>query len=136
MTVTWNYSKRIVANAAAAERFYAAMGFKTMTRRVGGQENDETHQEQIYMCTTGDGTLHQLILCRFPAYPPPKPVYPGEAWLCFNVADVEEACRRAQQFGGTIFRAGEDRPEHGVRAAIIADVDGHYIEIIGPMSGG
>jgi predicted enzyme related to lactoylglutathione lyase len=54
--------------------------------------------------------------------------------LCFNVDDVEEACRTAERFGGSVFRAGQDRPEHGVRAAIIADVDGHYIEIVGPMS--
>ena len=135
MTIGWSFSKRIVANVMAAERFYAAMGFRTVTRRLGGQEDNQVRQEQIYMSVTGDGTSHQLILCRFPAFPPPKPVYPGEAWLCLNVADVEEACRTAEQFGGTVFRAGQDRPEHGVRAAIVADVDGHYIEIVGTQSG-
>ena len=135
MTNGWSHSKRIVADVEAAERFYAAMGLKTMARMVGGQGDDRTHQEQIYMSMTGDGTSHQLILCRFPAFPPPKPVYPGEAWLCLNVADVEQTCRMAQQFGGTVFRAGQDRPEHGVRAAVITDVDGHYIEIVGPMRG-
>jgi predicted enzyme related to lactoylglutathione lyase len=131
----WNFSKRIVGDLPAAERFYAAMGLKTVSRLLGGEEDAQVHQEQTYMSITGDAGSHQLILCRFPAYPPPKPAYPGEAWLCFNVADVDAACRTAEQFGGSVFRPGEDRPEHGVRAAIIADVDGHFIEIIGPMSG-
>jgi catechol 2,3-dioxygenase-like lactoylglutathione lyase family enzyme len=130
----WNYSKRIVADVDAAERFYQAMGLRTVIRMEGGHGDDRTHQQQIYMSPTGDATSHQLILCRFPAYAAPKPAYPGEAWLCFNVADVEAACRTAEQAGGSVFRPGEDRPEHGVRAAIIADVDGHYIEIVGPMS--
>jgi catechol 2,3-dioxygenase-like lactoylglutathione lyase family enzyme len=135
----WNFSKRIVADIEAAERFYTAMGLKTVARMEGGAGEERTHQVQIYMSLTGEGSFaggaaHQLILCRFPAYPPPKPVYPGEAWLCFNVADVEAACRTAERFWGSVFRAGEDRPEHGVRAAIIADVDGHFIEIVGPMT--
>jgi predicted enzyme related to lactoylglutathione lyase len=36
--------------------------------------------------------------------------------------------------GGALFRAGEDRPEHGVRAAVISDNEGHHIELVGPMS--
>ena len=35
-----------------------------------------------------------------------------------------------------VFSAGEDRPEHSVRAAVIADPEGHYIELVGPMSVG
>jgi hypothetical protein len=109
------------------------LGLKTVAHRFGGQDDDQVRQEQIYMSVNGDEVGHQLILCRFLAFPPPKPVYPGEAWLCFNVDDVEEACRTAEHFGGSVFRAGQDRPEHGVRAAVIADVDGHFIEIVGPM---
>jgi catechol 2,3-dioxygenase-like lactoylglutathione lyase family enzyme len=133
--IGWNFAKRIVADVEAAERFYAAMGLKTVVRRLGGQDDDQVRQEQIYMSLTGDEASHQLILCRFPAYPPPTPVYPGESWLCFNVADVDDACRTAEQSGGSVFRAGQDRPEHGVRAAVVADVDGHFIELVGPISG-
>jgi hypothetical protein len=31
-----------------------------------------------------------------------------------------------------VVRFGEDRPEHGVRAAIVGDNEGHIIEIVGP----
>jgi catechol 2,3-dioxygenase-like lactoylglutathione lyase family enzyme len=136
MTTTWGASKRIVADLDAAERFYAALGFETLQRITGGEDDRRVWQEQVYMSPTGDGASHVLILCRFLAYDPPKPVYPGEAWICLNVADVEAACRAAEAAGGSVFRAGQDRPEHGVRAAVIADVDGHSIEIVGPMKGG
>jgi hypothetical protein len=33
-----------------------------------------------------------------------------------------------------VVRASQDRPEHGVRAAVIADPEGHFIELVGPMS--
>jgi catechol 2,3-dioxygenase-like lactoylglutathione lyase family enzyme len=133
--VAWNFTKRIVADVERAERFYAAFGFKTIMKLSGGTDDDRVRQDQIYMSVTGDASSPQLILCRFVAYPPPRPVYPGEHWLCFNVPDTDAACRTAEQFGGSVFRAGEDRPEHGVRAAVVADADGHYIEIVGPMPG-
>ena len=51
------------------------------------------------------------------------------------VDDVETACEAALRYGGEVFRPGEDRPEHGVRAAVVSDVDGHFVEIVGPISG-
>jgi catechol 2,3-dioxygenase-like lactoylglutathione lyase family enzyme len=136
MTIGWSASKRIVGDLDAAERFYAALGFRTLQRIIGGEDDRRVWQEQIYMSPTGDAASHTLILCRYLSYAPPRPEYPGEAWLCFNVADVDAACRAAEQSGGSVFRAGEDRPEHGVRAAVIADPEGHYIELVGPMDGG
>jgi predicted lactoylglutathione lyase len=135
MMTGWNFTKRIVADVEAAERFYLAMGLKTLFRRDGGEGDDEVRQQQIYMSLTGDDTSSQLIICRFPAYAPPKPAYPGESWLCFNVADVDESCRTAERAGGSVFRPGADIASHGVRAAIVADVDGHFIELVGPASG-
>ena len=136
MTTVWAHTKRIVADVETAERFYAAMGFVTLQRMTGGEDDSRVWQDQVYMSPTGDASSHILILCRFRAYPPPRPSYPGESWLCLNVADVEAACCAAKQSGGSVFRAGQDRPEHAVRAAVLADPDGHYIELIGPMSAG
>jgi catechol 2,3-dioxygenase-like lactoylglutathione lyase family enzyme len=131
----WGASKRIVGDLDAAERFYTALGFETLQRIVGGEDDPQVWQEQVYMALSGDAAPHQLILCRFLSYPPPKPVYPGEAWVCVNVADVDATCAAAERSGGSIFRTGQDRPEHGVRAAVIADVEGHYLEIVGPIRG-
>ena len=61
---------------------------------------------------------------------------PGEVWLCFQVPDVDDTVAAALAAGGALFRAGQDRPEHGVRAAVISDNEGHYIELVGPMREG
>ena len=134
MTTRWGHTKRIVADVAAAERFYAALGFTTTNRIVAGSGDERGHQEQTYMSTTGDQRSHQLVLCRFLGYPPPRPVYPGESWICIGVPDVEEACETVVRHGGSVFTAGQDT-EHGVRAAVVADVDGHYVELVGPLRG-
>jgi predicted enzyme related to lactoylglutathione lyase len=76
-----------------------------------------------------------LILSQFTEVPaPPLPDYPREFWLAFNVADVDGIIAALVEAGGSVLRAGEDRPEHGVRAAVVADNEGHVIEIVGPMS--
>jgi predicted enzyme related to lactoylglutathione lyase len=51
-----------------------------------------------------------------------------------NVADIDDVLRLAVEAGGSILRHGEDQPDHGVRAAVIADNEGHIIELVGPMS--
>jgi hypothetical protein len=43
MLTGWSFSKRIVADVEAAERFYAAMGLKALARMEGGEGDDRTH---------------------------------------------------------------------------------------------
>jgi catechol 2,3-dioxygenase-like lactoylglutathione lyase family enzyme len=134
MGIAMNFNKLVVADVPAAERFYVAMGLKVVSRNLGGE--DDVRQEQSWLSASGDMTTHCLILTRFLELPDPlRPVYPGEGWLVFNVDDVDETCQLAQANGGSVYRAGEDRPEHSVRAAVIADYEGHYIELVGPMKG-
>jgi catechol 2,3-dioxygenase-like lactoylglutathione lyase family enzyme len=110
------------------------MGLKVVSRNEGGEL--EVHQEQCWLSASGDMTSHVLILSRFVELPKPsRPVFPGEAWLTFSDVDVDATCVAAEANGGGVVRAGEDRPEHGVRAAIIADPEGHHIELVGPMAG-
>jgi predicted enzyme related to lactoylglutathione lyase len=128
-----NFNKLVVGDVTAAERFYAAVGLKVVHRHENGE--DEVRQQQVYMSVTGRPDAHQLILCRFVNFPPPaRPAYPGESWLVFNVADVDETIRTMQAHGGGVFRAPQDRPEHGVRAAVVHDPEGHFIELVGPMA--
>ncbi len=134
MGIAMNFNKLVVRDVPAAERFYLAMGLKVASRNTGGE--GDVRQEQSWMSASGDMSTHVLILTRFLELPlPGKPAYPGEGWLVFNVDDVDETCRLAEANGGSVYRAGEDRPEHSVRAAVIADNEGHYIELVGPMQG-
>lgn len=133
MDLAMHATKLVVGDVEAAERFYLALGLKLASRNLGGE--DEVRQQQSWLSASGDMTSHVLILSRFLEKPmPPRPVYPGEVWLCFQVPDVDDAIAAAVTAGGTLFRAGQDRPEHGVRAAVISDNEGHYIELVGPMS--
>lgn len=127
-------TKLVVADVEASERFYLALGLKLASRNLGGE--DVVRQQQSWLSATGDMASHVLILSRFVELPAPvRPAYPGEIWTCFRVSDVDATVAAALAAGGTCLRAGEDRPEHGVRAAVIADIEGHHIELVGPMIG-
>lgn len=134
MIVGMHATKVVVREVDAAERFYEAIGLKVVSRNIGGE--DEVQQKQSWLSVTGDSGSHMLILSQFLEVPPPdRPDYPGAFWLAFNVAKVDAICDAVLMEGGSIVRPAEDRPEHGVRAAIVADPEGNFIEIVGPMHG-
>ena len=134
MPIAMPFTKLVVGDLALTEAFYRAMGLKLVSRNEGGE--DEVYQQQCWLSASGDMTSHVLILSSFAKLPkPPRPIYPGEAWLVFTDIDVDATCALAEANRGSVVRAGEDQPGHGVRAAIIADPEGHHIELIGPMSG-
>lgn len=129
----YHATKLVVADVAASERFYAALGLRLAARNLGGEA--EVRQEQAWLSVTGDMTSHVLILSRFTELPAPAgPTYPGEVWLCFRVDDVDATVADAVAAGGACLRRGENRPEHAVRAAVVADPEGHHIELVGPLA--
>jgi catechol 2,3-dioxygenase-like lactoylglutathione lyase family enzyme len=133
MNITMNTMKLVVRDLTVTERFYRAMGFKVVTRNTGGEK--EVHQAQCWLSTTGDRNSFVLILSQFlEVAAPAKIEYPGEVWLVFMTSDVDATLRAVQEQGGRVMREGEDRPEHGVRAAVVSDPEGHIIEVVGPMS--
>lgn len=132
MTIAMHATKLVVADIASCERFYLALGLKVASRNLGGE--DEVRQEQCWLSASGDMSSHVLILSRFVELPPPaRPTYPGEVWLAFQVADVDAACAAVETAGGAVVRPGQDRPEHAVRAAVVSDPEGHFIELVGPI---
>jgi len=134
MSVEMHATKLVVRDVDAAERFYRAVGLTVISRNVGGEA--EVRQKQCWLSTTGAENAHILILSQFLELPPPpRPVYPGEVWLAFRVPDVEATLKTVETLGGRIVRPGQDRPEHGVRAAVVSDPEGHIIEVVGPMCG-
>jgi predicted enzyme related to lactoylglutathione lyase len=133
MSITMNSMKLVVRDLATTERFYRAMGFKVVSRNTGGEK--EVHQTQCWLSATGTHDAFVLILSQFLETPAPvPPVYPGEVWLVFMASDVDATISAVQEHGGNVLRAGEDRPEHQVRAAVVSDPEGHIIELVGPMS--
>jgi predicted enzyme related to lactoylglutathione lyase len=47
--------------------------------------------------------------------------------------DVDATIRAVVSNGGGVLRAAQDRPEHAVRAAVVKDLEGHIIEVVGPL---
>jgi catechol 2,3-dioxygenase-like lactoylglutathione lyase family enzyme len=134
MSIEMIATKLVVRDVEEAERFYQAVGLKVVFRTVGGE--DEVRQQQCWLSSTGDASAHILILSRFLELPPPSPPrYPNEFWLAVRVPDVDAAVQTVAAAGGRVVRSGQDRPEHGVRAAVVSDPEGHIIEVVGPMSG-
>jgi lactoylglutathione lyase len=127
-------TKLVVGDVEATERFYVSLGLALVSRNVGGE--GDVRQEQSWLSTTGDADSHILILTRFTELPPPaRPIYPGEVWLALRVPNVDATVAKVAAAGGSVLRAGEDIPGHDVRAAVITDVEGHIIELVGPMNG-
>jgi len=134
MIVGIHATKLVVGDVDAAERFYQGIGLKLVTRNLGGEGN--VRQKQSWLSVTGDSSTHMLILTQFVELPAPdRPAYPGEVWLAFNVAGVDAVIEAVTAAGGAVLRPGEDQPAFGVRAAIVADPEGHVIEVVGPMAG-
>lgn len=132
MSIAMNYTKLVVGDLEAAERFYRALGMQVVSRNLGGEA--EVRQAQCWLSATGDASAYILILSQFVELPkPPRPTYPGEVWLVFNVADVDATIAAVEAAGGGTVRPGEDRPEHNVRAAVVHDPEGHLIELVGPI---
>lgn len=133
MILAIHSTKVVVHDLEAAERFYQSLGLKLVNRNLGGEK--KVRQQQSWLSVTGDSSSHMLILSQFLEVPAPAIAdYPGNFWLVFNVTDVDAICEAVGTAGGEVLRAGEDRREHGVRAAVVADPEGHIIEIVGPMS--
>jgi catechol 2,3-dioxygenase-like lactoylglutathione lyase family enzyme len=133
MIVGMHATKVVVRDVDTAQRFYLAIGLKLVARNLGG--DGDVRQKQSWLSVTGDSSSHMLILSQFlEVAAPASPDYPREFWLAFNVADVDAVCAAVEAGGGSVLRHGEDRPEHSVRAAVVADPEGHIIEVVGPMS--
>jgi lactoylglutathione lyase len=132
MSIAINFTKLVVGDLEAAERFYLAVGLQVVSRNLGGEA--EVRQQQCWLSESGDASTHVLILSRFLELPQPsRTVYPGEAWLVFTVSDVDATIAAVESAGGGVVRPGQDRPEHGVRAAVVSDPEGHLIELVGPI---
>jgi catechol 2,3-dioxygenase-like lactoylglutathione lyase family enzyme len=132
MGIDYTATKLVVRDVPRIEAFYRGIGLQLVSRNLGGEE--EVRQEQAWLSASGDMTSHVLILTRFTELPlPDGPAYPGETWQCFRVDDVDATSERVAELGGRVVRPGQDRPEHGVRAAVVADPEGHFIELVGPI---
>jgi catechol 2,3-dioxygenase-like lactoylglutathione lyase family enzyme len=139
MDIEFSLTKLNVNDLAALERFYVALGFKVVERRLGematgvGVGQGDVAQEQVRLSETGDATSHRLVLSRFINLPeqPTDPRYPGPLWIVLRSPDVEASVAAAIAAGGRVHRPIEkvEDPRYPGSAAIVCDPEGNFIEL-------
>ena len=119
----------VVRDLDVAERFYREVFGMKPDHRVETQEHKYALDEVIMSLEGAPGAPagHALILTRYLERPCPPA---GAAWTGFVVADIDATIAAVERAGGRSEVPVHENAEHGVRAAIVADPDGHLIELI------
>lgn len=123
----FGFTKLIVSDVDNLYTFYNRVFGLVQKARVR-QGEGENELDEIIMGTDEEGYSHPtLIIKRYPNRPVPVP---GEVTLGFVVDDVDATVEKAWVEGGSVHRAAQAQPQHGVKVAFIKDSDGHLIEIV------
>lgn len=120
------YFKLLVKDSVELSKFYCDVFGMKEVRRIDALGADEPHLE-IFLSAGPEENGNQIALLHYVNKPAPTP---GEASIAFMVEDVDAIVAAAQAAGGTSTRAAETLEEHKFRYAIIADPEGHSIEVM------
>lgn len=123
----FSFTKLIVSDVDNLYAFYNRV-FDLVEKARVRQGEGEHELDEIIMGADKDGySTPTLVIQRFPNRPIPDR---GEVTLGFVVADVDAIVKKAQAEGGSVYRAAQSQPQHGVKVAFIKDSDGHLIEVV------
>ena len=120
------YFKLVVDDGEVLARFYEDVFGMKEVQRFDALATEDPHLE-IFLSTGSPEGGNQIALLHYTQRPAPPP---GEAVIAFMVEDVDAAVAAALAAGGSSTRAAETLPEHSFRYAIIADPEGHCIEVM------
>ena len=120
------YFKLMVGDPETLARFYGDAFGMNEVARFDGLATEDPHVEIFLSAGSKEGD-QQLALMHYVNRPTPTP---GEAAIAFMVDDVDTVVAAALAAGGTSIRAAETLEEHKFRYAIVADPEGHSIEVM------
>lgn len=129
-TTGFSFTKMIVADLAAARRFYTeTIGLKLVLTFANGE--GENQFEEAILSTTGTyNGGHSLVLVQYLNRPPATP---GEAIFGFEVENVDATVEAVIAAGGALARPARTIAEHGIRVAFVTDPEGHLLELVQMM---
>ena len=124
---SFSFTKIVVADLAASERFYSkTLGLSRVTYIEWG-EGPALLQEVVLTVPTAETAGAHLNLIRYPNKPMPEP---SETVIGFMVGDVDATVAAFRDAGGQITVPPVELPDHRVKLAYATDLDGHIIEIL------
>lgn len=123
-TLAFAAAKILVGDIDALEVFYTeALGFAVTARIEDGA--GPTRIREIFLGLDGAPAL--LALIRFVNLPVPQP---GESMIALMTADLDATIASILAHGGSDLSGVVEVPAHNLRVAIVADPEGHKLELI------
>jgi predicted enzyme related to lactoylglutathione lyase len=124
--LAFSFMKLVVADLAAAERFYSDVFGLEVTHRHTSNEHEYGQSESMLALPGQPGSI-PLILTQYLRLPTPPA---GAAWTGFTVADIEATTAAIEAAGGRIVVPIHGSSSHPVKAAVARDPEGHMIEVV------
>lgn len=130
MTATaFTFTKLVVSDLERVIPFYRDVIGLRMLTRLTAPTGEYAQEEAVFVCESKErGPM--LLLVRYLNKPAPAP---GSVWTGFAVSDLHATVAAVEQGGGSIAVPIHDVPEHKVTVAVVADPEGHLVELTTPL---
>ena len=122
---TFGFTKLVVGDLEKSAEFYKAVCGVAEQARVDDVLAGRPISEILFNPGMPGGPT--FVLFSFRDTPVPTN---SEVILGFMTPDLDAFLTRARTAGGTVLENQGSRPEHGVRVAVVADIEGHLIEVV------
>ncbi len=122
---TFGFTKLVVGDLEKSAAFYKSVCGVVEQARVDDVLVGRPISEILFNPGTPGGAT--FVLFSFRDTPAPAK---SEVILGFMTPDLDAFLGRARAAGGTVVENLGSRPEHGVRVAVVADIEGHLIEVV------
>ena len=119
------FSKLVVHDLEASAGFYKSVFGLVEWQRVQSATERRSIDEISFLPTCPGGG--SLTLIKFLGVPGPRP---GEMIVGFTTNDIQALLERVVSAGGRVTKPVRSMPEHRLRVAFVADLEGHVIEVV------
>jgi lactoylglutathione lyase len=122
---SFGFTKLIVGDLEKSAAFYKSVCGVVEQARIDGALDGRPMSEILFDPATPGGPT--LVLFTF--HDTPKPAT-SEVILGFITPDLDAVLDRVRAAGGSVVEEMGNRPELGVKVAIVRDIEGHLIEVV------
>jgi predicted enzyme related to lactoylglutathione lyase len=121
----FSHLKLAVDDLERCASFYAEVCGLTEYGRASATMNGRAATEVMFAPSGEGGAMFVLV-----KFHDAKDQRGNETLLGFQTSDLEAFCDRVTSAGGRVTQPITSVPEHGVKAAFVADVEGNVLEVL------